>query len=171
MDQTSRLRFAALIALALLPIVAVPQPALAAGAPASAEAVVVRRLSLVKTEDLDFGTLIPGAVPGTATVNPLTGARTVTGGVTAAGGTPLRAEFVGAGTIGLFTIVTLGASPTLANGTGGTMATALALDGPALRLLPGTGVQTFRVGGTLTVGANQAIGDYAGNFVLTVNYF
>ena len=37
-------------------------------------------------------------------------------------------------------------------------------------LLP-SGVQTYYVGGTLTVPANQPAGDYSGTFTLTVNYF
>ena len=127
----------------------------------------------VKTEDLDFGTLIAGSVAGTATINANSGVRTTTGGVTAApGGTPKRAEFVGVAILGLLINVAISASPTLTNGTGGTMTTALAVEGgTGIRLFPGTGVQTFRVGGTLNVGANQQPGDYAGTFSLTVTYF
>lgn len=154
-------------ALSSLPVDAVH----AAGASGRSEAVVVRRLSLVKTEDLDWGTLVTSPLAGTATIDAVSGARSTTGGVVAAGGTTRRAEFVGAGQIGLLTIVTLGASPTLANGSGGTMATLLALDGPGIRFLPGTGVQTIGVGGILAVGANQAAGDYIGTFTLTVTYF
>lgn len=140
---------------------------------APVEAVTISRLSLVKTEDLDFGTLIVGPAAGTATINPNTGARTTTGGVVAAsGGTPGRAEFVGAGRRGILTIVTIGPSPLISNGSGGTMSTVLNVQGgTGVRLFPGTGVQTFRVGGTLTVGANQQQGDYSGTFTLTVNYF
>ena len=36
-------------------------------------------------------------------------------------------------------------------------------------LLP-SGVQTYYIGGTLSVGANQLPGDYSGTFALTVNY-
>jgi Domain of unknown function (DUF4402) len=147
-------------------------PALAAGASGPTEAVIVSPLSLVNTEDLDFGTLISGPLAGTATINATTGARSVTGGVVAAGGTPKRAEFVGVGTIGLLSLVSMSAAPVLSNGSGGTMATALVMEGgTGLRLFPGTGVQTFRVGGTLTVGAGQAVGTYAGTFTVTVTYF
>ncbi len=147
-------------------------PALAAGASGPAEAVLISPLSLVNTEDLDFGTLISGALPGTATIDASTGARSVTGGVVAAGGTPKRAEFVGIGTVGLLTLVSMSPSPILTNGSGGTMPTALVMEGgTGLRLLPGTGVQTFRVGGTLTVGGSQAVGTYSGTFTVTVTYF
>ena len=143
----------------------------AAGASGRSEAVVVRRLSLVKTEDLDWGTLVTSPLAGTATIDSVSGARTTTSGVVAAGGTPRRAEFVGAGQIGLLTVVTLGASPVLDNGSGGTMATLLLLDGPGARLFPGTGIQTIGVGGILAVGASQAAGNYTGSFNLTVTYF
>ena len=64
-------------------------PAQAATRAAPVEAVTIRPLSLVKTDDLDFGTLIAGPSAGTATINANTGVRTTAGGVTAAaGGTP-----------------------------------------------------------------------------------
>ena len=147
--------------------------AYAATRAAPVEAVAISPLSLVKTEDLDFGTLVSGPVAGTATINANTGARTTTGGVTAAGGgTPKRAEFVGIGGRGILIIVAISASPTISNGTGGTMPTTLAVQGgTGVRLFPGTGVQTFRVGGRLNVGANQPAGNYTGTFSLTVTYF
>lgn len=148
-------------------------PALAATTAAPAEAVAISSLSLVKTEDLDFGTLVSGPAAGTATINANTGVRTTTGGVTAAGGgTPKRAEFVGIGGRGILIIVGIGPAPTLTNGTGGTMTSTLSVQGgTGVRLFPGTGVQTFRVGGRLNVGANQQDGNYVGTFTLTVNYF
>jgi spore coat protein U-like protein len=155
---------------AIVPVAAMPDPVSAAGAGATAQAVVIRRLSLVNTQDLDFGTLVTSPVAGTATINPVSGARTVGGGVAAAGGTPSRAEFVGAGQIGLLSFIALGAPPVLSNGTGGTMPSTLSLDGPGIRVLPGTGVQTIGVGGTINVGANQQEGNYTGTFTLTVNY-
>lgn len=143
----------------------------AASTTSTSEALILRALTLTQTEDLDFGTILPSAVAGTVTVNANTGVRTTTGGAAAAGGTPRRAEFVGAGRLGLLTIIAIGVPPVLTNGSGGTMATALVVEGgTGLRVLPGTGIQTYRVGGTLTVGANQADGDYAGTFTLTVNY-
>ena len=146
-------------------------PAQAASTTATSQALILRPLTLTQTEDLDFGTILPSATAGTVSVNANTGIRTTTGGVAAAGGTPQRAEFVGAGRLGLLTIVSIGVPPVLTNGSGGTMATVLVVEGgTGLRVLPGTGIQTYRVGGTLTVGANQAAGDYAGTFALTVNY-
>lgn len=149
----------------------VAAPALAASGSGPTKATLVSPLSLVNTEDLDFGSIIAGASAGTVVVDANSGARTTTGGAVAAGGTPRRAEFVGVGRPGLLTIVSIGPSPTLTNGTGGTMATSLAVEGgTGLRLLPGSGIQTFRVGGTLSVGANQQQGTYTGTFTLTTIY-
>lgn len=150
---------------------AVPSGAHGATRSGTATAVTLRPLSLVKTEDLDFGTVISGTTAGTVSVNANTGARTTTGGAVASGGTPRRAEFVGVGRLGLLSIVSIGAAPTLTNGSGGSMTSTLAVEGgTGIRLFTGTGVQTFRVGGTINVGANQAAGDYSGTFTLTVNY-
>jgi hypothetical protein len=153
-------------------LVAAVAPAHAAGTAGPVEAVTISPLSLVKTDDLDFGTLIAGATAGTARINANTGVRTTTGGVTAAGGTPRRAVFVGVGGSGLLIIVSISPAPILSNGSGGTMTSTLNVQGgTGIRLFPGTGVQTFRVGGRLNVGANQQDGNYTGNFSLTVNYF
>lgn len=147
-------------------------PAFAASAGGPTEAVIVSPLSLVNTDDLDFGTIVRGATAGTVTINANTGARTVTGGAVAAGGTPKRAAFVGVGRPGILSFVSIGPAPTLSNGTGGTMTTTLAVEGGGgLILFPGSGVQTFRVGGTLAVGANQQEGNYTGTFTMTVVYF
>lgn len=150
----------------------VASPALAATAGGPTEAAIVSPLSLINTEDLDFASIIPGVAAGTVTINANTGARTVTGGAIAAGGTPNRAEFVGVGRPGILSFVSITPNTTLTNGTGGNMTATLTVEGgTGLRLFPGSGVQTFRVGGTLNVGANQALGNYAGTFTLTVTYF
>lgn len=152
--------------------ITLPQPLLAATRSGTVNAVTLRPLSLVNTEDLDFGNIIATAAPGTVRVNEDTGARTTTGGALAAGGAPRRAEFVGLAAVGLFLTVAIGPSPTLTNGTGGNIPTLLAVQGgTGLRLFPGTTVQTFRVGGTANIAANQQQGDYTGTFTLTVNYF
>lgn len=155
--------------------------AYAADAPATAEATVVRPNTLVKTEDLDYGTLISGATGGTVTVNPATNARTTSGGVTPVGTAAQRAIFQGTGGI-LLIFVTGSNSATLTRAGGGAPAMTASLTramttsgggivilGSSATLLP-SGVQTYYIGGTLTVPANQPEGDYSGTFTLTVNY-
>ncbi len=158
-------------------------PAHAADSNGTAKAAIIEPLSLINTADLDFGTLISGATSGTVTINPSTNARTSAGGVTPVGGGAHRATFQGAARIGL--IVTIngsntatltrvggGAPPMTANltrtyGSGFTVVT-LPIFGTVTIIA--TGLQTYYVGGTLNIPANQPDGDYSGTFNLTVNY-
>lgn len=154
-------------------------PAQAADFDGTAHAAVVRPNTLVKTDDLDFGTLTSGATGGTVTINPVSGARTTGGGVTPVGGGTQRAIFQGTG--GIFLITVSGSSAvTLSRAGGGAPAMSASLvraastSGGGIALLGATllpsGVQTYYIGGTLTVPANQPDGDYSGTFTLTVNY-
>ncbi len=154
-------------------------PAHAADMPGTANATVVRPNTLVKTEDLDFGTLVSGSTGGTATIDAVTGARTTGGGTTSVGAGFQRAQFQGTGGILLIT-VSGSTSVTLSRAGGGatpmtaTLVRAASTSGGGIALLGGTllpsGVQTYYIGGTLTVPANQPDGDYSGTFTLTVNY-
>lgn len=153
-------------------------PAHAANQTGTATTVIVRPNTLVKVEDLDFGTIASGPTAGTVSVNAVTGARSTTGGATAIGTLSQRATFQGTGGILLIT-VSGDTSVTLTRaGGGGTMTASLVraatTSGGGIALLGGTllpsGVQTYYVGGTLNVGANQPAGDYSGTFQLTVNY-
>jgi len=147
----------------------------------TANAAVVRPNTLIKTDDLDFGTIVSGATGGTVTVNPATNARGSAGGVTLAGSGAQRGVFQGTG--GLLLITVSGSnSATLTRAGGGAPAMTATLTramttsgggiillGSSATLLP-SGVQTYYVGGTLSVPANQPEGDYSGTFTLTVNY-
>lgn len=155
-------------------------PAFAANTAGTSSAVVVRPNTLVKVDDLDFGTIATSPAAGTVTVSPATGARSGSGGVTLVGAASQRAMFQGTGGL-LFITVTGDNNVTLTRaGGGGTMTASLvraittsgggvSILGSSATLLP-SGVQTYYVGGTLNVGANQAPGDYSGTFTLTVNY-
>lgn len=154
-------------------------PAQAADTAGIANAAVVRPNTLIKTDDLDFGTLIGGATGGTVTINPVTNARTTGGGVTPVGSAAQRATFQGTG--GIFLITVSGSTSTTLTRAGGgaapmtvTLVRAASTSGGGITLLGGTllpsGVQTYYIGGTLTVPANQPEGDYSGIFTLTVNY-
>ena len=61
-----------------LPSIAAAQLADADG---STRAIILRPNTLVKVEDLDFGSMISGPTAGTVTISALSGARTTTGGV------------------------------------------------------------------------------------------
>lgn len=157
----------------LLVLAGLPGIAFAGATSGQARVTTVQPLTLVKTSDLDFGSISAGAAAGTVRINPASGARTTTGGAVASGGTPARATFIGAPSLGLALNVQISASPTLVRAGGGaSMTTALQVEGgTGWRFFTGTGPHTFRVGGQLNVGANQMAGSYAGQFTLTVNYF
>ncbi|AQA00888.1 hypothetical protein BWQ93_13910 [Sphingopyxis sp. QXT-31] len=160
-------------------LTALGAPAQAADTNGTVTATVVRPNTLVKTDDLDFGTLVSGTTGGTVSINAVTGARTTGGGTTPVGAGFQRAQFQGTGGILLITVsgsnsVTLtraggGAAPMTA-----TLVRAASTSGGGIALLGSTllpsGVQTYYIGGTLTVPANQPDGDYSGTFTLTVNY-
>ena len=64
---------------------------------ATGEALILVPLSLVKISDLDFGTLLTSPVSGMVSINAVTGARSVAGGVTGlASDQGFRARFAGA---------------------------------------------------------------------------
>ena len=86
-----------------------------------------------------------------------------------------------AGTGGILLITVSGDTSVTLTRTGGgapamtaSLVRAATTSGGGIALLGGTllpsGVQTYYVGGTLNVGANQPAGDYSGTFQLTVNY-
>lgn len=140
---------------------------------ADTRAIIVTPLSLVQVDDLDFGSLVPSALSGTIMIDAVTGTQSANGGVTPYGSsTSQRGYFVGAGTEGQSVVIVLGPPPVLSDGAGNSMnVAALTLDGPVLRTIPADRAVHIYVGGILTVNANQAPGDYAGTFDMTVNYF
>ena len=130
---------------------------------------MLSQITLANTTDLDFGRLVSGPTAGRAVIAQGTGARTVTGGVVAAGGTPQRATFVVQGTPNRQFTFSLPTSVTLTNASGGTMVVNTFRRSGALNL-PASGSRTLFIGARLNVGANQASGIYAGTFNVTVNY-
>lgn len=168
----TRLTIAPLSAGALIAATLAATPAVAATDDARGRATVLRPISVVRTGDLDFGTILRGTTAGRVVINASTGARTVTGGVLVAGGTPRRATFTITGTPRrVVTIRLTPTSTTLSNGNGGTMlVNAFTLNGSANRRLSATGTIALGVGARLNVAANQADGNYTGTFNLTINY-
>lgn len=156
--------------LAATPAVAAPVPS---ASDASGKALILVPLTLTKIDDLDFGTLVPSGSSGQVTINPASGARTVTGGVTvvtsAAGN---RAYFGGAGTPNEQVLVAISPPVQLTNGVGDVIPVlGLTLDGPPMRTIdPVTRTFFVGVGGTLQIAANQAEGDYSAPFWLTAIY-
>jgi hypothetical protein len=163
-------------------IITASVPAHAETLPANGEVTIVRALSFVIDDNLDFGNVIRGPTAGTVTVAP-DGTRTRTGGVTlAAGGGHKPASFAGRGTNNQRVDISIGSGSINITGPGapmrvhtfvmGSTPTAVLTTTPArFRINSPTGVFMFPVGATLDVGANQTPGTYSGNWTITLNYF
>ena len=162
-------------ALAAALLFAAPSSLLAAPVTASAqgEAIILKPLTLLKIEDLDFGVLFPAATAGTATLNPVTETVSVTGGLIAGPQPTTAAEFMGAGTRRAPVILRVPRDPVTLTRVGGTETMTVSnftLDGPQTRLVNPYEAFGFKVGGRLNVGANQADGIYVGTFEVTAQY-
>lgn len=160
--------------LSFLPLLmlAAPTGAGAAVQAGTARAVTLKPLSIVKIRDLEFGSLIPSGAGGTVVIDPTNDDRTVTGGVTEAGGTTQAAQFYTYGGPLQLVIITRGPLPTLTRAGGGSMnVTALTLNGATIRFINAAGLLDLRIGGTLAVNPNQPDGVYTGSFNITVDYY
>ncbi len=168
-------------AFALLLAPAAASPALAqTGAQGQADAIVLRPLSFFKVNDLDFGSIIASGSAGTVRIAP-DGTRTRTGGATLVGNDGEPSRFAGLGTPNRQVNISLGSNSIWITGPGqrmrvrdfeiGSTPTATLSTAPTRFVIASAlGNYNFPVGATLEVGANQAPGDYAGTFTITLNY-
>src|SRR3954452_1847102 len=151
----------------------------------TAKGVVVLPLTLTKTSDLDFGTVIASTTAsGTVAINADDGSRAVTGGVLGVPNYPGgRAVFQGAGTIGQQVLVTLQAPSVLVSGSNSITVNSRYFDSSAAssvngvtgylettRTINGTGAFDVGVGGNFQIAVNQANGVYSAPFVVTAEY-
>lgn len=122
-------------------------------------------------QDLEFGTLAgDGSFAGTATINPVSGAKTVSGGVYDFGGIHNPAEFRVRGDRNTPYTITLPGSVTLGSG-GSTMTLSNFTSNPSgFGMLGSNGQSTLTIGATLQVGAGQPAGTYTGVITITVDY-
>ena len=142
---------------------------------ADGSAIILAPLTLTKIEDLDFGAVVPSALPGTVTINATTGARTITGGVT---GVPSaigqRAYFGGAGSANQLVLVAVDPPLELTSTTNPAdtvTVLAMPLQGSPLKTIdPVTRSIFFGVGGIILVGANQPEGVYEATFTVIASY-
>lgn len=143
----------------------------AADAQADATVKIIRPLTVVNNQKLDFGVVIPGTTGGTVTVSNA-GVRSECSAGTCTKATT-AATFTATGTAGELVNVTWDPTVTLSNGTQSMLVTLDANTGTQLTLA-GTastgGTANYAIGGKLVVAANQAEGTYAGKFKSTVNY-
>lgn len=155
----------ALIGAAIAALAMNASAAHAATATATAKARVLAPLTLTNTSDLDFGTIVSGTAASTVGVSPA-GVVSCGAGLTCIG-TTTAAGFNLGGTSGANVVISVPANVTLTSGANNMTATLTS--SASTVTLTGTG-GTFSVGGSLTVGANQAAGNYSGTFTATANY-
>ena len=136
----------------------------AATANATAKAQILQQITVTKTSDLDYATIVTSAAASTVILTPA-GVRTCGLGLVCTG-TATAASFGVVGTIGQIATVSVPATVTLQSGAN-TMTSTL-VSSTALMTLAAS--NSFQVGGTLSVGGSQADGAYAGTFTVTVNY-
>ena len=157
-----------------------PSPLKAQVAPSatgSAAVEIAEPSALLALEELDFADILVTA-PGTAVINPNTGAMTTSPGLTYASGTPSPALFqLTASKRGSVFIRIPQAPVTLTRVSGTETVTvsnwtisnnAQAVGGGRHKVVAGTEPIVFKIGGTLNVGANPRMGVYTGTFEVTV---
>jgi hypothetical protein len=136
------------------------------------EAALLSPLSVIKRADLDFGTLAASGA-GTAVMDPASGSLTTSGAVIKAGTAAHPALFTSTGSKNAVVHIKLPQNPVTLTRVGGTETMTVSnwtVDGSVNRKIPANTTFDFAVGGTLTVGANQADGTYTGTFDVTVQY-
>jgi Domain of unknown function (DUF4402) len=148
-----------------------------------AQVAIVTRGEFIKVEDMHFGVVIPGALPGVITLAP-DGTRTATGGVTLVGNLHHEAEFAGRRPGNGNNPVQLSVSNATINLTGPGAPMLVSLfrgntnPGQVITILPrnfqvqgqANGAFELHIGATLAVGANQTPGTYTGSWSLTLDF-
>ena len=148
-----------------------------ASATADAGGRIIQPLKLIATQALEFGDIIKGQNTVTVAAD---GSRTATNTdllltLTSGGKTPQAAEFEIEGEPGLAYVVTYESNVVLTGPDSATMSVGPFTNNATLTLPDGTGEttagkDTFNVGASLTVSADQKPGVYEGTFTVTVNY-
>lgn len=155
----------------VLPAPAIAAPVAAAG-PAQGQAILLRPLTLIKIDDMDFATLSV-TTGGTATIDPISGQMTVSGGLLHLAGTPSPARYSGAGSRQTVVNIRIPKQPVLIRRVGGTETLSVSnftLDGQDKRNLAQQPSFSFAVGARITVPAGTVDGIYSGEFDVTVQY-
>ena len=163
---------------AIFAVFVLAQPGAAAAAPVSAvqnaegQVVVLRPLTLVKLADMDFASL-GVTTGGTATIDPISGNMTLTGGLVRLGGTPSPAQYAGAASRQTVVNIRVPKQPVLIRRVGGTETLSVSnftLDGQDKKALAQQQSFHFAVGARITVPANTVEGLLEGEINVTVHY-
>ena len=163
---------------ALFSLLALSLPIAAGAAPVSAspkakgQVSSVKPLTLQRLNDMDFATL-GVTTGGTATIDPLSGSMSVSGGLIPLMGTPSPARYTGAATKNTVVNIRVPKQPVLITRVGGTETLSVSnftLDGQDKRTLAQSGSFTFAVGADITVPAGTVDGLYTGEIDVTIQY-
>ena len=163
---------------ALFSLLALSLPSAAMAAPvraspkAQGQVTLVKPLTLQRVNDMDFAWL-GVTTGGTATIDPLTGLLTTTGGLLPIGGTPSPARSAGAATKNTVVNIRVPKQPVLITRVGGTETLSVSnftLDRLDKRTLAQSGSFTFAVGAQIAVPAGTVDGLYTGEIDVTIQY-
>lgn len=147
---------------------ALAAPTYAVTADSSAGAEIVAPLQISNTTALYFGTIAPSLTSADTVVVAANGAKSCGAELTCLTEDHTAAAFAVTGEADLSYGITLPTSVSISNGTQSMTVNAFSGSQTSGTLVSGN--DTFTVGGTLNVAANQAAGEYTGTFTVTVEY-
>lgn len=166
-------RFPALFSLLAVSLVAAGSAApIQADPKAQAQALLLKPLTLERIADMDFA-MLGVTTGGTATIDPVSGAMTTSGGLLHLGGTPSPARFAGAASKQSVVNIRVPRQPVLIRRVGGTETLTVSnftLDGQDKKALARQEAFTFAVGAQISVPAGTVEGVYEGEIDITVQY-
>ena len=139
---------------------------------ANATATIVKSISIEKNADLQFGKIIAASTAGQVQIQ-TDGSRTIAAGNVVLfnqGSDHQAAAFKTIGSPNATYSLSFPSSVSLTGPTGSDPMTIEGFVHSATGTLSASGEETFNVGATLNVGANQAAGEYAGTFSVTAAY-
>lgn len=140
-------------------------------ATANAGSTVISAVTITKNTNLVFGTAVTGTTAGTVSVAATAAGTQNCTVVVCTGGGNSAASFSLAGAAGYTAVLTIPATTSLTGpGTAMTATLSNSLTANKLLLTGNSTTDSFYVGGTLAVGANQVAGAYTGTFTVTVAY-
>lgn len=142
-------------------------PAFAQSATGDASVKILTAITVTKSSDLYFGKVLASASAATVDIAE-NGSRTCGTGLSCYD-TATAGGFNVTGTDGeTVTVAIANPNISLSDGQGNSMDVALSTSTSTLTLAGGSG--SFNIAGSLSVGANQAAGDYTGQYSVSVDY-
>ncbi|MBB3981709.1 hypothetical protein GGR44_001356 [Sphingobium fontiphilum] len=142
-------------------------PAHATSATGDATVKILQAITVAKSSDLNFGKVLASSTASTVAIAE-SGTRTCGSGLSCYGTTTAGAFNVTGSTGETVSVAIDNPTITLSDGGANAMTVALNTSTSSMTLAGGTG--SFKIAGTLNVGANQAAGTYAGQYSVSVNY-